>query len=288
LLTAGIFLLDLFSPSGVVVWVLYPLPLLLTFMSPRRQASLYCSAAITVLILIGFLAQRSGMPAPYEALNRLLGLSLMWGVVLGVLRYKMIRPGLTQSEMARERAMKDLTLAHAERAEAESAKAAAVEARVYAETVVLGAMAGQRRAEEEMLEDKLRLDGIVQSAMDAIITVDEDQNIVLFNQAAERMFERPAGEMVGRSLDWLIPERFRSAHGEHIRRFGRSGVTTRQMGALGTITGVRAGGEEFPIEAAISQIGTEGKRYFTVILRDITERKRLVQSWRNARHCFGR
>ena len=115
----------------------------------------------------------------------------------------------------------------------------------------------------------------LQSAMDALISVDEDQKIILFNQAAERMFRWSAGELVGRSMDCLIPERFRRTHGEHIRRFGQSGVTTRKMGALGMITGLRAGGEEFPIEASISQVGVEGKRYFTVILRDITERRRL-------------
>ena len=64
-------------------------------------------------------------------------------------------------------------------------------------------------------------------------------------------------------------------HHEHIRRFGQSGVSNRRMGALGKITGVRAGGEEFSIEASISQVGVEGRRYFTVILRDITERERL-------------
>ncbi|MBX3345547.1 MAG: PAS domain S-box protein, partial [Nitrospira sp.] len=136
---------------------------------------------------------------------------------------------------------------------------------------------GQAPAEAELHRDKLRFEGIVQSAMDAIITVDDAQKIVLFNQAAEDMFQWSAQDMLGRRLDRLIPERFRSVHGEHIRAFGRSGVTTRQMGSLGVIMGVRASGEEFPIEAAISQIGIEGRRYYTVVLRDITERKRLEQ-----------
>jgi PAS domain S-box-containing protein len=114
---------------------------------------------------------------------------------------------------------------------------------------------GQRRAEAELHQDKLRFEGIVHSAMDAIITVDEAHKIVLFNQAAEKMFQWGAEEVLGRPLDRLLPERFRSAHNEHIREFGRSGITARQMGALGMVMGVRANGEEFPIEAAISQIG---------------------------------
>ncbi|HRC44843.1 MAG TPA: PAS domain S-box protein, partial [Nitrospira sp.] len=151
------------------------------------------------------------------------------------------------------------------------------EARAQAEAAVVGAVAGQRRAEAELHQDKLRFEGIVHSAMDAIITVDEAHKIVLFNQAAEKMFQWGAEEVLGRPLDRLVPERFRSTHDEHIRQFGRSGITTRQMGALGMVMGVRANGEEFPIEAAISQIGVEGRRYYTVILRDITERRRLEQ-----------
>ena len=194
-------------------------------------------------------------------------------VVLAVFR----RPSPVPADMNQEELSQALTTAQAERQQAESANAAVAEARALAEAAVMGAVAGQRSAEAEMHRDKLRFEGIVRSAMDAIIAVDEGQKIVLFNQAAERMFQWKAEEMVGRPLDRLIPERFRSVHGDHIRQFGRSGITTRQMGALGMVMGVRADGGEFPIEAAISHIGVEGARYYTVILRDITERKRLEQ-----------
>ena len=182
---------------------------------------------------------------------------------------------MTQAEEHGGQMAQALIASQAERTQAESARVAALEARAHAEAAVLGAVARQRRAEQEMLGDKLRLEGIVQSAMDAIITIDDQQKIVLFNQAAERMFEWKADEVLDRPLDRLLPERFRGIHDEHVRQFGRSGVTSRRMGALGMITGVRAGGEEFPIEAAISQVGIEGKHYYTVILRDITERGRL-------------
>jgi PAS domain-containing protein len=75
-----------------------------------------------------------------------------------------------------------------------------------------------------------KLAGILASAMDAIITVDEDQRVVLFNAAAERMFRCPAAEALGESLDRFIPERFRAAHREHIRVFGETKVTQRTMG----------------------------------------------------------
>jgi PAS domain S-box-containing protein len=110
--------------------------------------------------------------------------------------------------------------------------------------------------------------------MDAIITVDDGQRIVLYNQAAEKIFGRPAKEMIGHALDQLMPERFRDGHGAHIRRFGTTGTTSRRMGDGTVLHGVRANGEEFPMEASISQLNTAEGRLFTVILRDVTERVR--------------
>lgn len=272
LLTIGIFVLDLLTPSGVVEWLLYAVPLALTLRSSRAYAPLYYTGVVTLLLAIGFAASPSGVPTLYAVVNRLLGVGLMWAFALALTGRQLIR---TEAQANRERMTQALTAAQAELTEAETARVAAVEARVHAEAAVLGAVAGQRRAEEEMLGDKVRLEGIVQSAMDAIITVDEQQRIVLFNHAAERMFAWTAADLLGRPLERLLPERFHAAHAERIKAFGRSGITSRQMGSLGTITGVRAGGEEFPIEAAISQIEVEGTRYYTVILRDITERKRL-------------
>jgi len=117
------------------------------------------------------------------------------------------------------------------------------------------------------------LDAIVESAMDAVITVDRRQTIVLFNAAAERIFRCPAGDAIGGPLDRFIPERFRAAHHRHIEHFGKTGVTTRMMGARLALAGLRADGEEFPIDASISQTASRGHKFYTVILRDVTERK---------------
>ena len=111
--------------------------------------------------------------------------------------------------------------------------------------------------------------------MDAIITVDESQKIVMFNTAAEKIFRCPAAQAIGGPLARFIPERFRTAHHGHIERFSRTGATTRMMGARLELFGLRASGEEFPIDASISQATVAGGKYFTVILRDITERKRV-------------
>src|SRR5512134_645028 len=128
-------------------------------------------------------------------------------------------------------------------------------------------------AEHRTEASEQQLGAIVDSAMDAIITVDESQKVVLFNRAAEVAFGCPRSEAIGAPLDRFLPARFRAAHRGHIAHFGRTGVTSRRMGDVTTLWALRADGEEFPIEASISQSGASGKRHYTVILRDITRRK---------------
>ncbi len=127
-----------------------------------------------------------------------------------------------------------------------------------------------------------KLAGILASAMDAIVTVDENQNIVLFNAAAEKMFRCSAEEALGRSLDNFIPDRFRAAHREHIRVFGETNVTQRTMGKTRSLFGLRSDGDEFPIEASISQIDADGHKLFTAIIRDISDKKRLESQFLRA------
>jgi len=129
------------------------------------------------------------------------------------------------------------------------------------------------RMREALDEATMRLAAVVETAMDPIITVDDAQRIVLFNQAAERAFGCPRREAIGEPLERFIPTRFRVAHHAHIERFRRTGVTTRRMGDQDVLWALRADGAEFPIEASISQTGSETHRFYTVILRDITRRK---------------
>ena len=128
-------------------------------------------------------------------------------------------------------------------------------------------------ADRRTQTSEARLDSIVDSAMDAIITVDDAQRIVLFNRAAEKLFRCGRKEALGQPLENFIPERFRAAHRQHIEQFARTGATARRMGDATTLWALRADGTEFPIDASISQDGQAGKRYFTVILRDITLRR---------------
>jgi PAS domain S-box-containing protein len=139
-----------------------------------------------------------------------------------------------------------------------------------------------KRTDEALRDGQERLLGIISSAMDAIITVDEHHRIIIFNPAAERIFHCPATEAIAQSIDKFIPQRFREAHREHIRRFGQTGLSSRSMELPATLMGVRANGEEFPIEATISQVRTASERLYTVILRDISLHKRTEDELRQA------
>ncbi len=154
------------------------------------------------------------------------------------------------------------------------ARAALQEARDQLETRVQQRTAELAKAKEAALGSEARLAGIIDTAMDAILTVDEQQRIVLFNPSAEKMVGCAAADVIGESLDRCIPGRFRAAHAQHHRTFQETGFTRRHIGELGSVWGLRSSGEEFPIEAAISRVDVGGQKLFTAILRDVTERKR--------------
>ncbi len=132
----------------------------------------------------------------------------------------------------------------------------------------------------QLHESRARFSGIIQSAMDAIISVDAGQRVTLFNAAAEKMFACPSAEAIGQPLDRFIPGRYREQHRKDVEEFGRTGATSRSMTQLRPLTALRANGEEFPVEASISQIEIGREKVYTVILRDITERQRAQEQIR--------
>ncbi len=117
-----------------------------------------------------------------------------------------------------------------------------------------------------------QMSGIIRSAMDGVITVNERHEIILVNPAAEKLFGYSAADLLGKPLNILIPENYQPGHDEHIRNFGRTNVAHRMMGRFGQIIGRRADGTEFAIDASISQMEQAGQRQFTVIMRDVTRR----------------
>lgn len=273
-LTVAIFVLDVLTPAGWADWMLYFIPLVITLQSPRERIPYHFAAVATLLTAVGGYLSPGDIHPGVALFNRCLGITVMWAFTWLMVRQKKAEALLVGTEIARSQAV-----THRE---------AAVAARELAEASALGALHRESQAARELLISSLRLESILHSAMDAIITIDEEHRILLFNESAERMFQCPAREAIGQTLNKFVPARFRDAHRQHVEGFGRSGVTSRRMGELGTVTGLRGNGEEFPVEAAISHISVEGKNFYTVILRDITERKRAERLMRQSEERYRR
>jgi PAS domain S-box-containing protein len=143
-----------------------------------------------------------------------------------------------------------------------------------------------RQQKEFLQESQQQLAGIINSAMDAIIIIGENQRILNFNPAAEEMFGYPADEVRGQPLTMLIPDRLRQKHEADVRAFGQTSITKRSMGRLGMVFGLRANGEEFPLEVSISQNESTGGKTFTAILRDISERYQVEKNLRESEERF--
>jgi len=146
----------------------------------------------------------------------------------------------------------------------------------------------RKLTEVALTQNEAQLAGIIRSAMDGIITINEDQRVVLFNAAAEKLFLCSAAEALGQPLDHFIPERFRDASRQCINKFAEKQVTPFAMGLPGDLYGLKTSGEEFPIEASISQIDLNGQRFYTLIFRDITERKHAVDELRVSQERFAK
>jgi PAS domain S-box-containing protein len=134
----------------------------------------------------------------------------------------------------------------------------------------------RKRLERDLRLSEAKSSGILSISADAVISIDENQRITLFNEGAEKVFGYSKAEVIGASLDMLIPERFRTIHREHIAGFAAGQQTARRMGrGKSAIFGLRKNGQEFPADAAISRLEVGGKRILTVAIRDITDPKRI-------------
>ncbi|MFC0348429.1 MASE3 domain-containing protein [Undibacterium danionis] len=129
---------------------------------------------------------------------------------------------------------------------------------------------------DELLIHKRRLVGVIETAMDGILTIDESHTIILVNPAAASIFGYTVNQLQGAPIDIVIPMRHRHVHNTHVNQFGERGTTRRKMGGNFDdyyVTGLHANGSEFPLEASISSLIENDKRFYTVIFRDTSERK---------------
>ena len=120
-----------------------------------------------------------------------------------------------------------------------------------------------------------RVKSIVENSAEAIITIDADQKIVLYNPAAEKIFKYKADEILGQPLTMLMPEQSLTIHEEDVNRFNEADVNARIMDGGRDLAGLRKDGTRFPAEAGICKWEIEGKMFFTAFLRDISERKEM-------------
>lgn len=172
--------------------------------------------------------------------------------------------------------------------DADPLKAFADQAAIAFENARLYAAAQQEIVLREQLraslaESELRLSGIVNSAMDAIISIDASNNICIFNPAAEQIFGYKAEQVLGQPFEVLLPLVNRETHRAALDDFVQAEGGPQEIGAMGIMWGRRANGEEFPIEASVSHAQLGNDHYFTAIVRDITERLRAENAEREQR-----
>lgn len=129
----------------------------------------------------------------------------------------------------------------------------------------------QQRTQRAEQETRDRYGHIVTSAIDAVITLDEELRVQVFNPAAERMFGCTQAQALNQPLDNFVQERHHTLLREYLSRSSKDGAT---LGTTVPINGRHTNGEEFPIEASISQTRLHGQNVYTAILRDLTEKQK--------------
>jgi len=161
------------------------------------------------------------------------------------------------------------------------------DAEIYALTEALGRQVGEfveaLRAEEAVRISEARTRAVLESALDAVITMDGEGRVVEFNPAAEELFGYREDAAVGQEMASLIvPPSLRERHRAGLQRYIETGES-RILGSRIELTGLHANGEEFPVELAVNVIAGSDPPMFTGTVRDITERRRTEQEREEAR-----
>lgn len=126
-----------------------------------------------------------------------------------------------------------------------------------------------------------KLNALLESAVDAIVTIDSDGMIESVNPAAERLFRYAEDEFIGRNVRFLMPEPYRSGHDDYIRHYLQTGER-RIIGIGREVDGRRSDGSTFPMHLAVSRYDVDGKTFFTGIIHDMSERKKAENALQQA------
>ncbi|MEL6927214.1 MAG: PAS domain S-box protein [Cyanobacteria bacterium J06600_6] len=145
-------------------------------------------------------------------------------------------------------------------------------------------IAEREQTERDLRENQQKLRGILDNAGEAIITIDEQQKIQLFNQGAEKIFGYRSAEIIGQPLDILLPAGFRQVHRQHIKIFGQSKEQSRRMAERNSnVFGRRKDGHEFAAEASVAKLQTKSGMLYTVMLKDISERQQTLEKLQSSK-----
>jgi len=286
---ALIFVLDLALPLGVTASALYVLIVLASLSLRQVNWTVALAVVATVLTLVDVAVSAPGDTSLWVVRsNRVFSVIAIWttvGIGIGLLREKVVR-------QATERSLDETAwrLRVHEEAEVESRRAnAELEHRVAERTHDLvqsqrglqEQIARRVESEERAVRSERVLRSIFDTASEAIITIDTRGTIESVNRAAERMFGWTAAELVGRNVKILMPAPWSSQHDDFILRYLGTG-SARVIGVGREVVGRRKDGESFPLDLSVGEVVAEDGRKFTGILRDLTERKRLEEQFRQA------
>ena len=198
-------------------------------------------------------------------------LTLLPAVVEQLLEQQRLAKEKAQAEESLHRTLEDLE----DRVRARTAELQQTNAQLLAE------IEERRRVEEVLRQQQARIQGIVDTAVDGIITIDDQGVIESFNAAAERMFGYRADEVIGQNITCLMPSPERETHDAYLERYRRTGE--RKIIGIGReVVGQRKDGETFPVDLAVGETAVGEQRIFTGIVRDITARKRAAEELQRA------
>lgn len=174
------------------------------------------------------------------------------------------------------------TVIRAELRSRQRAQAAELRTQAALEDLVAERSKAVQQATDALALSEARLRMIFETASEAILTIDDDQTIVMANAAAAQAFGYEPMQLIGSSLDRLIPLRHRARHRREVAAFGQAAEARRPMGRTAEVHGVRSDGTEFPAEAAISHASLQGHHLYTVVVRDITRRRQAERELRDS------